>query len=50
MVDGDALLVSSDASTNLPGVRKHRAVWTDSADAPVVGLMRPLLANAIRGP
>ena len=48
MTDGDALLVSADAATDLPGVRKHRAVWTDSAEAPVVGLMRPLLANAIR--
>ncbi|MFB6195611.1 MAG: TrmB family transcriptional regulator [Haloplanus sp.] len=50
MVDGDALLVSADAATDLPGVRKHRAIWTDSADAPVVGLMRPLLSTAIRGP
>ncbi|MFB6101879.1 MAG: TrmB family transcriptional regulator [Haloplanus sp.] len=50
MVDGAALLVSADAATDLPGVRKHRAIWTDSADAPVVGLMRPLLATAIRGP
>ena len=49
MVDGDALLVSADAETQLPGVRKHRAIWTDSAEAPVVGLMRPLLATAIRG-
>jgi hypothetical protein len=49
MVDGDALLVSADAETELPGVRKHRAIWTDSAEAPVVGLMRPLLATAIRG-
>ena len=49
MVDGDALLVSADAATDLPGVRKHRAVWTDSAEAPVVGMMRPLLASAIRG-
>ncbi|SDZ84119.1 transcriptional regulator TrmB [Haloplanus vescus] len=48
MVDGDALLVSADAATDLPGVRKHRAVWTDSAEAPVVGLMRPLLTSAIR--
>ncbi|WP_248896903.1 TrmB family transcriptional regulator [Haloplanus halobius] len=50
MVDGDALLVSADAASDLPGVRNHRAIWTDSADAPVVGLMRPLLATAIRGP
>jgi sugar-specific transcriptional regulator TrmB len=50
MVDEDALLVSADAATDLPGVRKHRAIWTDSADAPVVGLLRPLLATAIRGP
>jgi sugar-specific transcriptional regulator TrmB len=49
MVDGNALLVSADAATELPGVRKHRAIWTDSADAPVVGLMRPLLATAISG-
>lgn len=49
MVDGDALLVSADAATDLPGVRKHRAIWTDSAEAPVVGLMRPLLATAING-
>jgi len=49
MVDGDALLVSADAATELPGVRKHRAIWTDSAEAPVVGLMRPLLSTAIRG-
>jgi predicted transcriptional regulator len=49
MVDGDALLVSADGATELPGVRKHRAIWTDSADAPVVGLMRPLLATAISG-
>jgi predicted transcriptional regulator len=49
MVDGDALLVSADGATDLPGVRKHRAIWTDSADAPVVGLMRPLLATAITG-
>ena len=49
MVDGNALLVSADAETELPGVRKHRAIWTDSADAPVVGLMRPLLATAISG-
>ncbi|RMB24988.1 TrmB family transcriptional regulator [Haloplanus aerogenes] len=48
MVDGDALLVSADAATDLPGVRKHRAIWTDSAEAPVVGLMRPLLSTAIR--
>ncbi|MFB6108332.1 MAG: TrmB family transcriptional regulator [Haloplanus sp.] len=49
MTDGSALLVSSDAATDLPGVRSHRAVWTDSADAPVVGMMRPLLARAILG-
>jgi len=49
MVDGDALLVSADAATELPGVRKHRAIWTDSAEAPVVGMMRPLLSTAIRG-
>ncbi|WP_435346747.1 TrmB family transcriptional regulator [Haloarchaeobius sp. HRN-SO-5] len=49
MVDGTALLVSADAPSDLPGVRTHRAVWTDCAEAPLVGLMRPLLANAIRG-
>jgi sugar-specific transcriptional regulator TrmB len=49
MVDGDALLVSADAASELPGVRKHRAVWTDSAEAPVVGLMRPLISMAVRG-
>jgi sugar-specific transcriptional regulator TrmB len=49
LVDGAALLVSADAGSDLPGVRRHRAVWTDSATAPVVGLMRPLLAAAIQG-
>jgi sugar-specific transcriptional regulator TrmB len=50
MVDEDSLLVSADAATDLPGVRKHRAIWTDSADAPVIGLIRPLIETAIRGP
>ncbi|MFB6218261.1 MAG: TrmB family transcriptional regulator [Halobacteriaceae archaeon] len=50
MVDGDALLTSTDAPTTLPGVRTHRAVWTDSEAAPLVGVMRPLLAEAIVGP
>ncbi|MFD1645925.1 TrmB family transcriptional regulator [Haloarchaeobius litoreus] len=49
MTDGEALLVSADAATELPSVRTHRAVWTDSGEAPLVGMMRPLLANAIRG-
>lgn len=49
LVDETALLVSADAATDLPGVRNHRAIWTDSADAPVVGLIRPLLESAIRG-
>ncbi|WP_267643780.1 TrmB family transcriptional regulator [Haloarchaeobius amylolyticus] len=49
MVDGHALLVSSDAPTDLPGVRTHRAVWTDSDDAPLVSMMRPLLSRAIAG-
>ncbi|SDM59111.1 TrmB family transcriptional regulator [Haloarchaeobius iranensis] len=49
MTDGEALLVSADAPTELPSVRTHRAVWTDSGEAPLVGMMRPLLANAIRG-
>ncbi|MFW5955781.1 MAG: TrmB family transcriptional regulator [Halorhabdus sp.] len=48
MVDGTRLLVSADIETSLPGVRKHRAVWTDGDSAPLVGMMRPLLADAIR--
>ncbi|WP_135667596.1 TrmB family transcriptional regulator [Halorhabdus rudnickae] len=48
MVDGQRLLVSADIETSLPGVRKHRAVWTDGDSAPLVGMMRPLLADAIR--
>jgi hypothetical protein len=47
MVDGRSLLVSADVETALPGVRKHRALWTDSEAAPLVGMMRPLLENAI---
>jgi hypothetical protein len=47
MVDGHSLLVSADIETRLPGVRKHRALWTDSETAPLVGMMRPLLENAI---
>lgn len=47
MTDGRSLLVSTDIETTLPGVRKHRALWTDSASAPLVGMMRPLLENAI---
>ena len=48
MIDGGQLLVSADIETSLPGVRKHRAVWTDGDSAPLVGMMRPLLADAIR--
>lgn len=48
MVDGERLLVSADIQTALPGVRKHRAVWTDGDSAPLVGMMGPLLADAIR--
>jgi len=47
MADGRSLLVSADIETSLPGVRKHRALWTDSETAPLVGMMRPLLENAI---
>lgn len=47
MIDGRSLLVSADVETALPGVRKHRALWTDSERAPLVGMMRPLLENAI---
>lgn len=47
MVDRDAMLVSADAASSLPGVRKHRAVWTDSANTPLVKMMRPLLTTAI---
>jgi sugar-specific transcriptional regulator TrmB len=50
MVDGDALLVSSDVETSLPTVSRHRAVWTDSAKAPIVSVLQPLLARAILGP
>ena len=48
MADSRELLVSSDLETDLPGVERHSAVWTDDERAPLVGLMRPLLANAIR--
>lgn len=47
MPDGRSLLVSADTKTSLPGVREHRALWTDSETAPLVGMMRPLLENAI---
>ena len=47
MVDDDALLVSADSASSLPGVRKHRAVWTDSANTPLVKMMQPLLTTAI---
>ncbi|WP_135364702.1 TrmB family transcriptional regulator [Halosimplex halophilum] len=48
MADGRELIVSSDLETDLPGVDRHSAVWTDDERAPLVGLMRPLLAEAIR--
>ena len=48
MVDGEQLLVSSDLESDLPGVDRHSAVWTDDERAPLVGLMRPLLSSAIR--
>jgi sugar-specific transcriptional regulator TrmB len=48
MADGRELLVSSDLETDLPGVDRHSAVWTDDERAPLVGVMRPLLATAIR--
>jgi len=47
MADGRELLVSSDLPAGLPGVDRHSAVWTDDARAPLVGLMRPLLSQAI---
>jgi len=50
MADSRALLVSADVTSSLPGVREHRAVWTDSESAPIVGLLQPLLAHAIVGP
>lgn len=48
MADGEELLVSSDLESGLPGVDNHSAVWTDDERAPLIGLMRPLLANAIQ--
>jgi len=47
MADGAELLVSSEMESDLPGVETHSAVWTDDERAPLVGLMRPLLSNAI---
>ena len=47
MADARELLVSSEVETDLPGVAKHSAVWTDDERAPLVGMMRPLLSNAI---
>lgn len=47
MADAEELLVSSEIETDLPGVAKHSAVWTDDERAPLVGVMRPLLSNAI---
>jgi hypothetical protein len=49
LVDGRALLVSSDDPGSLPGRAGHRAVWTDGANTPLVGLLRPLLERAVRG-
>lgn len=49
LVDGRALLVSSDDPGSLPGREGHRAVWTDGANTPLVGLLRPLLEQAVRG-
>jgi len=49
LVDGRALLVSSDDPGSLPGREGHRAVWTDGANTPLVGLLRPLLERAVRG-
>ena len=47
MADARELLVSSEVETDLPGVAKHSAVWTDDERAPLVGMMRPLLSSAI---
>jgi sugar-specific transcriptional regulator TrmB len=47
MADGAELLVSSEVDSGLPGVATHNAVWTDDERAPLVGMMRPLLSNAI---
>lgn len=49
LVDGRALLVSSDDPDSLPGRNGHRAVWTTGANTPLVGLLRPLLERAVRG-
>jgi len=47
LVDGRDLLVSSVLEAELPNVDRHAAVWSDDANAPVVGMMRPLLASAM---
>jgi sugar-specific transcriptional regulator TrmB len=47
MADGRELLVSSTLDSDLPGVDRHAAVWADHEYAPVVGVLRPLLADAI---
>lgn len=47
LVDGESMLVSADAASSLPGVSNHRAVWTDSERAPLVKMLRPLLARAV---
>ncbi|PSP81902.1 TrmB family transcriptional regulator [Halobacteriales archaeon QS_1_68_17] len=47
MADGSSLLVSADVAGSLPGVYTHRAVWTDSDEAPIVGMMRPLLEQGL---
>jgi sugar-specific transcriptional regulator TrmB len=49
MVDSHDLMVSSDVESDLPDVDRHSAVWTDDERAPLVGLMRPLLSQAITG-
>lgn len=49
MIDGASLLVSSDVDSTLPGVQDHRAVWSTDNATPLVGMMRPLFANAITG-
>ena len=41
--------VEGDDPSSLPGREGHRAVWTDGANTPLVGLLRPLLERAVRG-
>jgi sugar-specific transcriptional regulator TrmB len=47
LADGRDLLVSSTLESDLPDVDRHAAVWSDDRDAPVVGVMRPLLTEAV---